>query len=140
MKDELYSRTAAELVEVHNRLCPEGDEVQGPWKASKRELIGRIRVLGDQSTDDQAPEAAEEADERPNETVGATGRGPSATAKGAVGALVREMLMTEAPYERIVGEVRKRFPGAQTTSRSVASVASVLRREGAAVPMRRAKS
>lgn len=123
MEDELYSRTAAELVEMHNRLCPEGEALNGPWKASKRELIGRIRALGDRSTDDQAPETTEEAEERPKETVGG---------------FVEAMLATEAAYADIARMARERFEGAQTTSRSVASVASVLRKRGVRVPFRRA--
>lgn len=54
-----------------------------------------------------------------------------------VGALVESMLTTDAAYDEIVAAVRERFPDAKTTSRSVASVASAMRRRGVEVPHRR---
>jgi len=127
MEDELYSLTARELVDRYNDACAREDRIQGPWKASKRELIGRIRTLGVPTTDERAPETAEDT----GESIGTT--------RGALGILIQEMLMTELPYTRIVEEVCHHFPGARTSSRSVASMASVLRRKGIAVPMRRTK-
>ncbi len=54
-----------------------------------------------------------------------------------VGALVEALVATELAYDEIVRMVRERFPVARTTARSVASVASVLRKRGVAVPLRR---
>lgn len=54
-----------------------------------------------------------------------------------VGALVEALVATELAYDEIVRMVRARFPDARTTARSVASVASVLRKRGVAVQMRR---
>lgn len=57
--------------------------------------------------------------------------------RGAIGALVIELLGTEMPYEDIVKQVRETYPDARTTARSIASVAMDLRRDGVNVPSRR---
>ena len=57
--------------------------------------------------------------------------------RGAIGALVIELLVTEMPYEDIVKQVRETYPDAKTTARSIASVAMDLRRDGVNVPSRR---
>lgn len=57
--------------------------------------------------------------------------------RGAIGALVIELLVTEMPYEDIVKQVRETYPDARTTARSIASVAMDLRRDGVNVPSRR---
>ncbi|KHQ53607.1 hypothetical protein [Mameliella alba] len=58
--------------------------------------------------------------------------------KRTIGSLVQELLMDEAlGYEAIVDQVMAEFPDAKTSVRSVASVAAVLRKKGADVPMRR---
>ena len=55
-----------------------------------------------------------------------------------VGALVRSLLIdTDLDYEAILAEVRKVVPDAKTTVRSIASVASIARKKGAAVAVRR---
>ncbi|MEM6288804.1 MAG: hypothetical protein AAF845_16825 [Bacteroidota bacterium] len=64
-----------------------------------------------------------------------------AGARPTVGALVAR-LVTEsaASYAEVVEEVRRQFPEARTTARSVASTAARLRRSGVDVPMRSALS
>lgn len=58
--------------------------------------------------------------------------------KRTIGSLVQELLMDpDLGYEAIVDRVVAEFPDAKTSVRSVASVATVLRRKGAEVPMRR---
>lgn len=57
--------------------------------------------------------------------------------RGAIGALVIELLVTDMPYEDIVERVRSTYPDARTTARSIASVAMDLRRDGVDVPSRR---
>ena len=57
--------------------------------------------------------------------------------RGAIGALVIELLVTDMPYEDIVAKVRATYPDAKTTARSIASVAMDLRRDGVNVPSRR---
>ena len=55
-----------------------------------------------------------------------------------VGALVRKLLAeTDLDYAAILAEVRKAIPDAKTTVRSIASVASVARKKGEAVAVRR---
>lgn len=55
-----------------------------------------------------------------------------------VGRMVEELLLDPEAYDYgfIVEAVRREFPHARTSRRSVASVAARLRRDGAAVPMR----
>lgn len=57
--------------------------------------------------------------------------------RGAIGALVMELLVTDMPYVDIVAQVKSTYPSAKTTARSIASVAMDLREAGIAVPSRR---
>jgi len=131
--DDLHQMTAAELAAEHDRICDPADRIGGrPWKKGKDRLIDRIErlrrdagPLGDSGPAEREPEAAEDVDAEPE------GR------RETVGALVESMLTTDAAYDEIVAAVRERFPEARTTRRSVASVASAMRRRGADVPMRR---
>lgn len=62
----------------------------------------------------------------------------AAKPKPAIGALVRSLLVeTVFDYESILAEVRKAVPDAKTTVRSIASVASIARKKGDAVAVRR---
>lgn len=62
----------------------------------------------------------------------------AAPVRGGVNALVTRLLGDPTlSYTDIVAQVVAAFPGAQTSARSVASTASVLRRKGTPVPMRR---
>jgi hypothetical protein len=73
---------------------------------------------------------------------GASG-GRSATVHGpepkrTIGSLVQELLMDpDLGYQEIVDQVFTEFPDANTSVRSVASVAAVMRKKGTDVPMRR---
>jgi hypothetical protein len=58
---------------------------------------------------------------------------------GSINAMVKELLADPGlSYEAIVDQVMAAHPTARTTARSVASTASVMRRKGETVPMRRA--
>jgi hypothetical protein len=58
--------------------------------------------------------------------------------RGLISAMVRCQLMdTDDSYAVIVGRVKAKFPNANTSTRSVASVASDLRKDGVAVASRR---
>lgn len=59
--------------------------------------------------------------------------------RGTIGQMVRELLLDDEGYGyvEIVEIVKGEFPEANTSRRSVASVAAELRRKGVAVPMRR---
>lgn len=62
----------------------------------------------------------------------------AAPARGGVNALVTRLLADPGlSYTDIVAQVVAAYPAAQTSARSVASTASVLRRKGTPVPMRR---
>lgn len=77
------------------------------------------RALGDEAKRDEQPEAAE-------------------SDRATVGALVAELLTDPGlQYGEIVAAVKERFPEAQTSARSVASTACVLRKKGVEVPSRR---
>jgi hypothetical protein len=112
-QDNLYSQTAVELVELHNRLCPPEAKIEGQWKASKRALIAMIRKFGTLPPDNALPILTEKPTPRPMETIGA---------------LIKAMLATGSTYEEIAVRARARFPSAKTTPRSVASVACVMRK------------
>lgn len=74
----------------------------------------------------------------PDEPESAATEDAEAKPHGAVTALVKRLLSDpEMSYADIVERVKADHPGASTTARSVASVASVMRRSGASVPMRR---
>lgn len=81
------------------------------------------RALGDEAKHDEPPEATESTDASERVTVGATVR--------------RLLIETDLGYVEIVDAVKARFPKARTSTRSVASVASALRRDGEAIPFRR---
>ena len=67
--------------------------------------------------------------------VEATTEAPKAT----IGSVVADLVMdAELSYDAIVDMVRGQFPDANTSTRSVASVASRLRKAGVDVPTRRA--
>ena len=61
--------------------------------------------------------------------------------RGAVGTLVKELLLNaDLTYAEIVTRVMAAQPQANTSTRSVASTAAVLRKGGVAVPTRRKSS
>ena len=62
-------------------------------------------------------------------------------ARGTVGTLVKELLLDASlTYAEIVTRVMAAHPQANTSARSVASTAAVLRKGGADVPTRRARA
>lgn len=96
-------------------------------KNADQDALGEARP--DQAEHETA-EATENADDATGEAKGAE---PDAT----IGSLIRERLAAGDDYAAVVEAVRVRFPDARTTRRSVASVASRLRRAGVAVETRR---
>ena len=112
---DLEDMTSKQLLEMHNSKCPE-DQKLASWKGKKSELIDRIRALGVAA-------------------VEAIARKP---AENTIGASVRRLLQDATlSYQDVVDLVKAAHPEAETTPRSVASIASVLRKKGADVPMRR---
>lgn len=113
MTEDIDEMTAAELVELHDRLCEPGDRIGRPWRRAKAELADRVRAL----------------------------RGTGATTDATVSALVRRLLIEGGlAYAEVADRARQAFPGASTTARSVASVAAAMRRRGVHVPLRRRPS
>lgn len=119
----LAEMTAAELVALHDSRCLAGDRIGRAWKRPKAELVSMIEALGDTAPDTTETEATESADTQERVTVGATVR--------------RLLIETDLEYAEIVRRTIEAHPEARTTTRSVASVAAVLRKGGADVPQRR---
>lgn len=156
--------TTRDLINEHNALARElGQPEIAGWKASKEALRDRIEALRNghpdaldaaeepsaAEPDEQAPDAAEVAGgpaEQPQviHTVDLIPHGVTAEVehyhkgKGKIGLLVKELLLDPAGYDYgfIVDAVRRQHPTANTTRRSVASVAAALRRDGVNVPKR----
>lgn len=98
-------------------------------------IFVEVRELGATEADETKAEAAEDAEQASHEAEEAaeTGR-PKLT----ISRLTEKLLMDETlGYAAIVEQVVAEFPNAKTTTRSVASVAAVLRKRGARVPKRR---
>lgn len=114
-----------------NRVLTEADLM------ADREFVASLDASGAVEADE--PEAT--VTEEPRPTEGEAVDAPPATVspvRGGVNALVTRLLADpELSYTDIVAQVVAAFPGAQTSARSVASTASVLRRKGTPVPMRR---
>lgn len=147
--------TTKELIKAHNDLAAAHGlpPLQG-WKASKEALQARIdglmireaeeadplaipeavQAFGDAGPDQVPPSAAEDATDD---------HGEPTEARGGIGRMIEELLVDAEGYGygEIVDLVRREFPKATTSRRSVASVAAALRRRGVEVPMRsRAKA
>lgn len=81
------------------------------------------KTHGDETVDNAKAASAVSTDTRPKQTVGT---------------LVADLLTdTALSYAEIVAQVKSEFPEAKTTPRSVASIASMLRRKGQDIPSRR---
>jgi hypothetical protein len=104
--------------------------------------LGAVEADKPEATGTEVPETVDDATvDRPDapqtEAKDQTGS-PEPVARGGVKALVTRLLADPAlSYTDIVEQVVATFPGAHTSARSVASTASVLRRKGTPVPMRR---
>ena len=108
--------------------------------AADREFVASLDALGNGPADMPEPEATEEPEPVDYATTDAppTEATDSVPVRGGVNALVTRLLADPGlSYEAIVARVVAAFPDAQTSARSVASTASVLRRKGTQVPMRR---
>lgn len=153
--------TLKDLVKEHNEVARTlGVAELARWKQSAEKLRERIEAMRSplaqiamdplalpadtvtvQSFDGLGPdpttsEAAEGATELRIEPEDA----PEPTAKPwTIGAMVKELLLDPNGYDYpfIVEAVRREFPTASTSTRSAASVAAALRRDGQVFPMRR---
>lgn len=131
-------------------FCGRLDLAQKKQAEHPGSIVVEVQVLGDAQTDKPKAEAAEDAEPTKDETEEAPEQEPSVDEKirnakvtgperkGTIGELVYELLMDETlDYVAIVDRVMAKFPDAKTTTRSVASVAAVLRKKGTPVPTRR---
>lgn len=90
---------------------------------------------------DEITEALKPAPEKPKVPKAAKKPDPKDPERGKLSAFVRNLLATtDLPYSDIVAKTLRMFPGATTTTRSVASVASDMRKKGETVAMRRAEA
>lgn len=128
-KDKLEAAIVAEQEERANRLADEGEginledqtDVSLPMGENGNSLVD---PLDDETETETEGEETEQVVEE---------KAP----RGAIGALVIELLVTTMPYADIVAQVKETYPSAKTTARSIASVAMDLRRDGIEVPSRR---
>ncbi|SFC59546.1 hypothetical protein [Tropicimonas isoalkanivorans] len=96
-------------------------------------IVVECGVLGDRAADMPEAEASENVETVAPE-AGDAPEGP----KGSIGGLVQKLLLEpDLGYREIVDRVVAEFPEAKTSTRSVASVAAVLRKKGVEVPRRR---
>ena len=117
-------------------FCGRLDLAQKKQTEHPGSIVVEVQVLGAVPFDTHEPEVTEEAENLDHEADGATERPPEP--KITIGAVVQELLMdVDNAYVEIVAEVKRRFPDAKTTARSVASVAANLRKKGVDVPTRR---
>lgn len=153
--------TTKQLIRQHNELAADrGLPPLNGWKASKEALQARIdglrtqqpadplaipEAFGDAETDQVPPDGAEATtDEHVEPTVhpeasAECAEAPAKSGRGGIGKLVASLLLDAEgfDYPTIVEMVAGEFPDAQTSTRSVASVAARLRKDGVEVPMRR---
>lgn len=119
---DLTKMTAAELVGVFNSKCPKDKRIK-EWRASKAALIARIETLG----------AAKSSKAPKKRTENATDQ-----QRGAIGQSVATLLRDpRLSYADILQMVLAAHPHAATSTRSIASVAACMRRDGVEVPFRR---
>lgn len=158
--------TIKEMVKQHNAVARDlGVAELGGWKQSGEKLRERIdamlaataqvmtdplaipeaaEALGVAEPDTVSPNGAEEPGGADQEPVGAaepvvdSAEAPTRSGKG-IGKLLESLLLDAEgfDYPTIVEMVAGEFPDAQTSTRSVASVAAALRRNGVEVPLRR---
>lgn len=114
--------TAAQLVAIHNEHCPKERRIK-EWRASKAALIARIEALEAAKPSKARRKAAEKATDQ---------------ARGAIGRSVATLLRDpRLSYADILQMVLAAHPHALTTTRSIASVAASMRRDGVDVQLRR---
>lgn len=134
-KEKLEAAIVAEQEEQANRLADEGEginpedqtDVSMPMGENGNSLVDPLD--GEADTSDLSDL---EGQSDPSDLTSDV-KAP----RGAIGALVIELLVTDMPYVDIVRQVRETYPSAKTTARSIASVAMDLRRDGIVVPSRR---
>lgn len=130
---EYQDMTIAALVAIHNEMATEENQL-GSWKQAKTKLIERIQLL------EQAPDEVAEVLEQKLEVAAEVDGTEDKTAKVTIGSVISELVMDAAlSYDQIVSLVWAQFDDAQTSRRSVASVAARLRKNGVNVPLRRNK-
>lgn len=130
---EYQDMTIAALIAIHNEMAPAENQITS-WKRAKAQLIERIQLL--EETPDEVAEVLEQKMEVAAEVDGTEDE----TVKVTIGSVISELVMDATlSYDMIVSMVWAQFEEAQTSRRSVASVAARLRKQGVNVPLRRAK-
>lgn len=108
MAKKMAEMTTEELIDIHNQHCEEDDKLSS-WEGSNEELIEKLKSMDLIDT-------------------------PS-TVK--VGDFVSDLLQTTSlSYSDIEDLAKQEFPKARTSTRSIASIACRLRKEGLEVPKR----
>lgn len=123
-RDKLDAAIVAEEEARANRLADEGEGINPEDLPQDETQVDETETQTDETS---------EGEETETETPVVEEKAP----RGAIGALVIELLVTDMPYADIVETVKAKYPMAKTTARSIASVAMDLRRDGIEVPSRR---
>lgn len=116
-------------------FCGRLDLAQKKQGAHPGSIFVEVRELGATDADETKAEATEDAEQANHEAEGAA---ETDEPKLTISRLTEKLLMDEnLGYSAIVDQVVAEFPDAKTTTRSVASVAAVMRKKGMDVPMRK---
>lgn len=98
-------------------------------------IFVEVREFGATEADETNAVAAEDAEQANHEAAGAA---ETDARKLTISRLTEKLLMDDnLGYAAIVDQVVAVFPDAKSTTRSVASVAAVMRKKGVDVPMRK---
>lgn len=118
-------------------FCGRPDLAQKKQGEHPSSISVEVRELGATETDESKAEATEDAEQATQEAEDVA---EDDKPKLTISRLTEKLLMDETlGYAEIVDRVVAEFPGAKTTTRSVASVVAVLRKKGADVPTRRSR-
>lgn len=125
----------------YQAMC-QAEELRKTWKAGWASL-GQTPAIIEETREMVNALDIEETTETVSEpaapkTQPAAQKAPKDETRGLISRMVRNLLLnTSKPYSEIVEQVRKHYPDAKTSARSVASVAADMRKAGQAVAHRR---
>ncbi len=116
-------------------FCGRLDLAQRKQGEHPSSIFVEVKELGTTEADETKAEAAEDAEQATQEAEDAA---ETDRPKLTISRFIEKLLMDEyLAYAAIVDQVVAEFPDAKTTTRSVASVAAVMRKNGVDVPIRR---
>lgn len=150
--------TTKELLVTLNELrASNGKDPLAQWKASRAKLEQaiedeQVKALADETSEAEQVEPTDEmdlirmdsegpisvtSDDVPTAPIDPKVDAPKPPRGGIMAMSIQLLTETAMPYDEIVEEIKKAFPQARTTTRSLASVAMDLRKDNIEVPSRR---